>query len=296
MITAMKYINKIQIGLAAVALTVFLSCSKEGEYTLENTPPLDFRSYYNGLTVTFANATEGATDISWNFGDGSADVTGDSVVHVYAETGNYVITMHGTYQGTDYIFHTILRVDKPSVIDLTDDSFDDWNNVNYPDFQLDGQDNVLGGKVDYDANSIYFFVEYLTGGAEELAGLDAAVMDLYVDNDNSLTTGFSGSIGADLLFEGNIPSEWLDYYYFTGADQSDWGGWVYFNMDNAIQLGHTETEGDTIRMEFAISREAFKIDKDACAFRMDIVDSDWSSIGSLAKDNDTRIVILMNKQ
>lgn len=296
MINAMKYLNKIKISAAIVALSVLLSCSKEGEYTLENTPPLDFRSYYNGLTVTFANATEGATNISWNFGDGSADVSGDSVVHVFAETGNYVITMHGTYQGTDYTFHTILRVDKPSVIDLADDSFDDWNNVNYPDFQLDGQDNVLGGKVDYDANSIYFFVEYLTGGSEELAGLEAAVMDLYVDNDNSLTTGFSGSIGAELLFEGNIPTEWLDYYKFIGADQSEWA-WDYITLDNAIQPGYAETDGDTVRMEFSISRESFKIDKDACAFRMDIYYSDWSAaVGSLEKDNDTRIVILMNKQ
>jgi hypothetical protein len=293
----MKHLNKIQISAAAVALSVLLSCSKEGSYTLENTPPLDFRSYYNGLTVTFANATEGATGISWNFGDGTADVSGDSVVHVYTETGNYVITMNGTYQGTNYIFHTILRVDKPSVISLTDESFDDWNNVTYPDFQLDGQDHVLGGKVDYDANSIYFYIEYDTIGSNGLADLYGAVMDLYVDNDNSLTTGYSASIGAELLFEGNIPSEWFDYYYFTGADQSDWGGWIYFNMDNAIQLGYTETEGDIIRMEFAISRESFKIDKDAFAFRLEIYPSDWSGmVGALAKDNDTRIVMLMNKQ
>ena len=52
-----------------------MSCSKEGKYNLEDTPPLDFRSYYDGLTVTFANATEGATDISWDFGDNSPVVT-----------------------------------------------------------------------------------------------------------------------------------------------------------------------------------------------------------------------------
>jgi hypothetical protein len=98
----MKYFNKIQISLAVLALFAFLSCSKEGSYTLEDTPPLDFRSYYNGLTVTFANATEGATDISWNFGDGTADVSGDSVVHVYSETGNYVITMDPTMVKTIY--------------------------------------------------------------------------------------------------------------------------------------------------------------------------------------------------
>jgi hypothetical protein len=50
-------------------------------------------------------------------------------------------------------------------------------------------------------------------------------------------------------------------------------------------------------MEFAISREAFNISKDAFSFRMDIFYSDWSaSVGSLVKDNDTRIVMMMNKQ
>lgn len=296
MINAMKYFNKIQISLAVLALFAFLSCSKEGSYTLEETPPLDFRSYYNGLTVTFANATEGATEISWNFGDGSGDVSGDSVVHIYDETGNYVITMNGSYQGKNYIFHTILRVDKPSVINLADDSFDDWNNVSYPDFQLEGQESVLGGKVDYDANNIYYFVEYVTTGANDLANLDGAVMDLYIDNDNSLTTGYSSSIGAELLFEGNIPTEWFDYYLFTGAAQGDWT-WDYITLDNAIYPGYSETVGDTVRIEFAISREAFKINKDAFAFRLEIYYSDWSGmVGSLAKDNDTRIVMLMNKQ
>jgi hypothetical protein len=292
----MKYLGKIQLFFAALLILAFFSCSKEGKYTLEQTPPLDFRSHYNGLTVTFVNATEGATDISWNFGDGSAEVSGDSVVHTYAATGNYVITMNGTYESKSYAFHTVLRVDKPSVVSLTDDSFDDWDNVTYPDFQLEGQDHILGGKVDYDANYIYFFVEYETTGAGGLADLEAAVMDLYMDNDNSLTTGFSTSIGADLLFEGNIPSEWFDYYRFTGAAQGDWS-WDYFTMDNAILLGYTETIVDIVRMEFAISRDAFKINKDAFAFRMDIYYSDWSAaVGSLEKDNDTRIVMMMNKQ
>ena len=292
----MKYFIITHVFIAVLSILAFTSCSKEGNYSLEETPPLDFRSYYNGLTVTFANATNGATDISWNFGDESQKVSGDSVTHVYAETGNYLITMNGTLEDKSYIFHTVLRVDKPSVVSLTDDSFADWDNVTYPDFQLEGQEHIIGGKVDYDANYIYYFVEYETTGAGGLANLDGAVMDLYMDTDNSLTTGFSSSIGAETLFEGNIPTEWFDYYSFTGAAQSDWS-WNYYNMDNAIHLGYSETVGETVRMEFAISREAFQINKDAFSFRMDIYYSDWSgSVGSLAKDNDTRIVMIMNKQ
>jgi hypothetical protein len=292
----MKYLNKIQLCFVVSLMLVSISCSKEGKYTLEDTPPLDFRSYYNGLNVTFANATEGATDISWNFGDDSPGISGDSVEHTFNATGNYVITMNGSVEGTSYIFHTVLRVDKPSVINLADESFNDWKNVTYPDFQLEGQDHIIGGIVDYDANNVYFFLEYETTGTDGLAALDGAIMDLYMDVDNSLSTGFSSSIGAELLFEGNIPTDWFDYYSFIGAAQGDWA-WDVVTIDNGIQLGHSETVGDTVRMEFAISRDAFKINKDAFGFRLDLFYSDWSaSVGSLEKDNDTKIVMMMNKQ
>ena len=108
----MKYFKHIQFLIAASGSLICFSCSKEGQYTLTETPPLDFRSYYDGLTVTFANATEGATEISWDFGDDSPVVPGDSVEHTYEAIGNYVITMNGSLEGKSYIFHTMLRVDK----------------------------------------------------------------------------------------------------------------------------------------------------------------------------------------
>ncbi len=51
------------------SLMLLISCSKEGEYALTETAPMDFKTYYNGLTVTFVNKSENATAISWNFGD-----------------------------------------------------------------------------------------------------------------------------------------------------------------------------------------------------------------------------------
>jgi hypothetical protein len=71
----------------------------------------------------------------------------------------------------------------------------------------------------------------------------------------------------------------------------------YISRDNAIKLGHTEVNGDIISLEFGVSREAFGINKDAFGFRMDIYYGDWSAaVGSLEKDNETRIVMMMNKE
>jgi hypothetical protein len=274
-----------------------VSCTKEGAYSLTQTPPLDFKTYYNGLAVTFANQAKAATGIKWNFGDNAPEVTGDSVVHNFNQTGNYLISMTGTVDGKIWVFHTVLRVDKPSVISLTDNSFADWTGVTYPDFLLEGTDHVIRGKVDYDANYVYIFLEYSTAGTNGLATLDGAIMDLYMDNDNSLSTGFSSALGADVLYEGNIPTGWFDFYKFLGTDQSQWSWNGPVSIPNAIVLGYTEEVTDTVRMEFGLSRDALNISKDVLNFKLVLNYSDWSAeAGSLSKDNDTRIVVHMNKQ
>jgi len=293
----MKTLKSKYIFLAATLILTVVSCKKEGSYTLTETPPLDFKSYYNGLTVTFANQTKNATDISWSFGDNTAEATGDSVQHQYSATGNYLIAMKGTVDGKSYVMHTVLRVDKPSVVKLDDNSFADWKGVTYPDFQLQGKDHVIRGKVDYDANYVYIFVEWETAGTNGLASLDGAIMDLYMDTDNSLSTGFSSALGADMLFEGNIPTEWFDFYKFLGTDQSQWNWDGPFPLANAIVPGFAEEVTDTVRMEFGLSRDVLKITKDVFGFQLTLNYSDWSAeAGSLAKDNDTRIVVHMDKQ
>jgi len=289
--------NKISIYTAMLMIIISVSCKKEGTYPLTETPPLDFRSYYNGLTVTFANHTKNATGITWDFGDKTSTLTGDSVLHNYSATGNYLISMTGNVGGQPWTMHTVLRVDKPSVVKLDDNSFADWADVTYPDFQLQGTGHVIRGKVDYDANFVYIFLEWDTVGTNGLASLDGAIMDLYMDTDNSLSTGFSTSLGADLLYEGNIPTDWFDYYTFLGTDQSQWSWTGPTSINNAIVKGYAEEVSDTVRMEFALSRDVLKINKDVFGFQLVLNYSDWSGeAGSLSKDNDTRIVMHMDKQ
>jgi hypothetical protein len=296
----MKYFNITQICLAVLSLLAFLSCSKEGEYTLEETPPLDFRSYYDGLTVTFANATEGATDISWNFGDSTADVAGDSVVHIYAETGNYVITMNGSLEGKSYIFHTVLRVDKPSVINLEDGTFDDWKGVTYSDFLLSGKDAVDTAKVDYDANYIYVYVEF--DSVAENAGLMDHIYGIYMDVDNSVSTGFSmKEMGVDYGCEGNFVQDggWFAPSIVDLVNGDSGWPFVGFDNENALKQGYITKEGNTIFMELGISREVFKINTDALSFSMSIMNSDWSDVGNLVTplpDFSEKITVLMDKQ
>jgi len=294
----MKYFKKTQLYITAFLLLLFTSCSKEGSYNLEDTPPLDFRSYYDGLTVTFANATEGAIDISWEFGDNSPVVPGDSVKHTYTAIGNYVITMNGTFEGKSYIFHTVLRVDKPSVVNLEDGTFDDWNGVLYTDFQLSGKGAINTGKVDYDANYIYIYVEF--DSIAENAGLIDHIFGVYMDVDNSVATGFSmKEMGVDYGCEGNL---WDGGWFAPSKVDLINGdpGWPFMGFDNekAIKPGYIVKEGNTIKMEFGISREVFKINSDAMSFSMSIMNSDWSDVGNLVTplpDFSEKIPVMMNK-
>jgi len=293
----MKNFNKIKPYIAAFLLVFSISCSKEGAYNLEETPPLDFRSYYDGLTVTFANATKGATGISWDFGDKSPAVSGDSVLHTYSAIGNYVITMTGSFEGKAYVFHTVLKVDKPSVINLEDESFDDWNGVTYSDFQLSGKGAINMAKVDYDANYVYLYVEFESN--EETAGLEDHIFGIYMDVDNSVATGFSmKEMGVDYACEGNLYEEWF------GPSKVDLvkgdPGWPFVGFDNehAIKPGYIAKEGSTIKMEFGISREVFKISTDAMSFSMSIMNSDWSDVGNVVTplpEYSEKVVVMMNK-
>jgi hypothetical protein len=295
----MKYFQKTQIVLTVLIMIAFMACSKEGEYNLEDTPPLDFRSYYSGLTVTFANATEGATGISWNFGDDSPDVTGDSVEHTYAEIGNYVITMNGSLESKSYIFHTVIRVDKPSVIDLEDGTFDDWEGVTYPDFLLSGKGAVDTAKVDYDANYVYIFVAF--DSVEETAGLADHIFGVYIDADDAVSTGFSmKEMGVDFSCEGNLyGGGWFAPGYVDLANGDP--GWPFmgFENENALKAGYMTKEGNTIKMELGLSREVFKISSDAVSFSMSIMNADWSDVGNLVTplpEFSERILVKMDKE
>lgn len=293
----MKKFKKTQLYLAAFLMIFVISCSKQGDYNLEEAPPLDFKSYFDGLTVTFVNATEGATNISWDFGDESASSTGDSVSHQYTAIGNYVITMTGSLDGKQYVFHTVLKVDKPSVVKLDDGTFDDWNGVTYPDFQLSGKGSIDTAKVDYDANYLYIYVEF--DSIAEDAGIVDHIFGVYMDSDNSVATGFSmKEMGVDYGVEGNLYGGWWDPSY-TNMVSGD-PGWPFegFDGEGSIVPGFITKEGNTIKMEFGVSREVFKMNAESVAFSMSIMNSDWSDVGNLVTplpDYNEKIVVMMNK-
>jgi len=291
----MKRVKLFPVCFILTLLPLIYSCSKEGDYLLQDPPPLDFNVYVDGFDISFVNEADEATAVSWNFGDDSETLSGDSVVHHYDAIGNYLISMAGTVNGQEYTYHKVLRVDKPSVIKLDDHSFNDWNEVTYPDFQLSGSGDVLGGKVDYDANNVYIFVEF---NAVEGADLDSHIFGIYMDTDNSVSTGFSmKEMGVDYGLEGNLAAGniWPSMVDLVNGDS----GWpfVEYDPENPVVTGTIEKAAGVIKMEFAIPRETYEINSDAFQFSMSIMNSDWSDIGALkSPDSEDHILVKMDKE
>ncbi len=292
----MKFINTIHYFLVVLLMLTIVSCKEEGNYLLTETPPISFSTDPDGHTVVFKNDAPGVTNITWTFGDSNTTATGETVTHIFDSYGNYLVTMTGDKDGVTYTYHTVINVAKGSKVRLNDNSFADWDFVIDPDFIMEGSGNVVKGKIDFDPLYIYFFVEYVTTGLDGLGNLDNHVMDLYLDSDGDITTGYSAVIGAEYLFEGNIKDEVNPDYplLFTGAAQGDWS-WGDYSKPNAVKSGFSKVDGETVQFEFAISREVWNINKPTFAFRLDFAQSNWTPFGSFTFNGKDRIVMDLTK-
>lgn len=96
----------------AISVTADNICGSSSPRTINVTilqnPVAAFTSVDNAGTVTFTDASTGATSWSWNFGDGSPTSSQQNPVHTYAVSGNYVVTLTVTNGcGTDIITQTV---------------------------------------------------------------------------------------------------------------------------------------------------------------------------------------------
>lgn len=88
------FLKKFILLFGLIPVFLFTACSDDDDPVLED-PIATFQyeiSEDNFMQVTFMNFSSNATSYSWNFGDGNSS-TEENPTHVYAEFGNYDVTL-----------------------------------------------------------------------------------------------------------------------------------------------------------------------------------------------------------
>ncbi|MEP6682247.1 MAG: PKD domain-containing protein, partial [Parafilimonas sp.] len=250
----MKKTNLTILIVAVIAAINFIACKKDSN----NPQPFVFYSVsVDGATVTFTNESKGAKTYEWDFGDGATS-TDESPTHTYPGKGKYVPTLYATAaDGVKAEASTVLQIAKTSSVKLDDHSLSDWDTITH-NVIVGGPNsgNFIKAKFDYDGNYVYIYFEQNTKKD------DGDIYDLYIDADNDITTGLlTGDIpnGAyDVLLEGTIFDEWLDPYYFIGADQGNFGNYTPQSINEFYKIGDVEQDGSVQKFEFSLSRSKIK--------------------------------------
>ena len=259
-------------------MAVLSSCIREGDLDLDPVPDIAFDYTCDGLNLTFKSVTENTTDVKWEIiktKDGSAETLttgeGDTYSYTFPKPGLHWIKMSGKYKGQEQVVAGKILVAKASPIKLDDDSFDDWDAIQYEDFKFVGDDRKSYGKFDYNADYVFFYVAMST--TNENTPADGAIMNLRLDTDDLTGTGYSTKgLGCDWFLEGNFwkPEEpWADWYDCVTGET------VYAEGKN-IKMGTYRDEGDMIYMEFALSRKEYGINGSSMGIFFKFYQTDWA--------------------
>ena len=270
--------KKIFAIFCIAATAILSSCVHEGDLELAPVPDIAFTYTSDGLTLTFSSVVENTTNVQWEIikAQGGAAETlatgaGDTYTYTFPKPDTYWIKMSGVYNGEEQVVAGKIMVAKPSVVKLDDDSFDDWDGVEYEDFKFVGDDGKSYGKFDYNADYVFFFVAMST--TNENAPADGAIMNLRLDTDDLTGTGMSTKgLGCDWFLEGNFwkPEDpWADWYDCASGDT------VYAEGKN-IEMGTYKDEGDMIYMEFALSRKEYGINGSSMGIFFKFYQTEWA--------------------
>lgn len=263
------------LSLIAVAVFALTSCIHKGDLGCDPVPDISFDYTCDGLTLTFTSTTPGTTNVSWEV-VGQTQGTGDSFTYSFPTPGQYWIKMTGTYEGKEQTFAGKILVAKPSPVKLDDNSFADWDEVTYEDFQLTLEyrndyaalPNHSYGKFDYDANNIYFF--FAIDDNLPKAGPGEAILNIRLDADDLTGTGMSSkSLGCDWYLEGAVwePGGWISMYDCATGDTVE--------CDKTLTVGTCKQENGMMYFEFAFNRKEYGINGSTIGVFAKFYHMDW---------------------
>ena len=259
-----------------LAMLIINSCKKE-EDGGSGTKAV-FSYVADGYKVNFTNFSTNATEYSWDFGDGSNQVsTKKSPQYIFKRKGDFLVSL--TVKTGDEVstFIDTVSIIGPNI--KMDGDFSDWEYVDYSYTNATGTGgNLLAVKTFASSTAINF---YLEGTAD----MNMEIMDLYLDADNNPATGFStwqyplGS-GAEFLFEGSLVGGWGDMYAHSGPP----AGFTFapvFTFAESLSYSPLKTVAGKKVIEFAIKRDKLGSTKNFVNYSITELTSGWAAVGSL---------------
>lgn len=241
------------LTLVAFAAIVFTACNDEEEKPLPDAS-FSFLASGDGRTVQFTNESENATTYAWDFGDGDTS-TEASPLHIFPDYGTFTVVLTATGEGGTDDFSYQLTVTKASPVKLDDNSFDDWNNIDYAFQSVDNSGGLIEKvKIDYNGEFIFFWMEVKDNLADSLP------TGIHFDLDNDTLTGFhpwtNVGIGSDFYIEAAITTgAWATAFMFNKDTplQTDWA-WIDKSLDDFILYGYHVQSGDKVQVEWAVRK------------------------------------------
>jgi PKD repeat protein len=241
--------KNIKYIFAAVAIIAgFSSCKKDkGASGLKAV----FSYVADGYKVNFTNFSTNAAEYSWDFGDGSGQIsTAKTPQHIFTRKGDFLVSLTAKNGSETNVFKDTVSIIGPNI--KIDGDYSDWQYVDYSFTNPSTFPGTLRAVKTFAGSTDIFF--YLEG----TVGMNMEILDIYVDGDNNPNTGFktflypAGS-GADFLFEGSPAAGWGDVFSHVGPGNGfSWNPFATFA--DAMRISALSSSGGKKIIEFSIKK------------------------------------------
>ncbi len=264
------------LGSLLLVLLAIASCKKEDAGS-------DLQAVFSyvadGYKVNFTNFSRNSTEYTWDFGDGSGEMSSKKApTHIFKSKGDFLVSLTAKTGSQTSVFIDTVSVTGPNI--KIDGDITDWEYVDYTyENPVNSPGTLLAVKTYASATDIFFLVEGKTDMKMEL-------MDLYLDTDNNPATGFfvgaypDGS-GADFLAEGpGTKDSWGSVYKHSGAP-SAFSFSPVANFIDVMQFSPIKTVSGKNILEFSVKRSAIGNPQNSLNFLLFELSGGWATLGTL---------------
>lgn len=265
----------VYLFIAVASAGALFSCKKEKE---ESDLKAVFSYVADGYKVNFTNFSTNATEYSWDFGDGSGlTSTAKTPEHVFTRKGDFLVSLTAKNANGTSIFKDTVSIIGPNI--KIDGDYSDWKYVPYTYENAAGySSSVRAVKAFASSDAIYFYFE---GNAN----MNMEIIDIYMDADNNVTTGFNTwyypvHSGADYLIEGSPIGGWGDVFKHSGP-QTAFSWTPVASFADAMRFSALSTSAGKKVIEFSIKRSVLGTTRNFIHFALVESTSGWAEVGKI---------------